>query len=255
MNELSSIQKMVFGFLSQYRFEKENLDYSVLDKHIKALQVLSDLSNTGVQIFDISKLQIIFFSSNFGKLLGYQPSDYEALNYRFFEEKIHPDDRHVLACAGLSALKMLHAFTPAEKLDHKIVYEYRMRNSVNAYVRLIEQYQILELDNTGQMWLMFSLVDISPDQEAPKVKACIHNFRIGQFIPIELDVKPVLELTRRELEILKLVKEGYLSKEISDILSISVHTVNTHRYRCLEKLGANNSLEAVIFASRHGLLD
>lgn len=255
MNEVSSIKKLVFGFLSQYRFEEKNLDYTLIDKHIRSLQVLSDLSNSGVQIFDISKLQIIFFSSNFGKLLGYKTSDYEDLNYNFFEVKIHPEDSHLLACHGLSALKMFHTITPSEKLNHKIIYEYRMLNAAGEYVRLVEQYQILELDKTGQMWLMFSIVDISPDQEATNVKACIHNFITGRFIPIEVDAKPVLELTKRELEILKLVKQGYLSKEISDILSISVHTVNTHRYRYLEKLGANNSLEAVIFASKYGLID
>lgn len=64
-----------------------------------------------------------------------------------------------------------------------------------------------------------------------------------------------VELTKREIEILRLVKEGYLSKEISGKLSISVHTVNTHRQRFLEKLGANNSFEAVMFASKFGLLD
>lgn len=255
MSDLSSIQKLVFGFLSKYRFEEKNLDYTLIDKHIRSLQILSDLSNSGVQIFDISRLQIIFFSSNFGKLLGYKVSDYEDMNYSFFEGKIHPEDSHLLACHGLSALKMFHAFTPSERLNHKIIYEYRMVNAAGEYVRLIEQYQILELDKTGQMWLMFSLVDISPDQQATQVKSCIYNFRTGHFIPIQIDTKPALELTKRELEILKLVKQGYLSKEISDILSISVHTVNTHRYRFLEKLGANNSLEAVIFASKHGLIE
>ncbi len=255
MKELSSIRKLVFGFLSQYHFEEKNLDYRIIEKHVRSLQVLSDISNSGVQIFDISRLQIIFFSSNFGKLLGYKTADYENLNYSFFENKIHPEDSPQLACYGLSVLKILDAFTPSEKLNHKIVYEYRMLNAANEYVRLIEQYQILELDKSGQMWLLFSLVDISPDQEATQVKACIHNFRTGHFVPIEADIKPALELTKREREILKLVKQGYLSKEISDILSISVHTVNTHRYRFLEKLGANNSLEAVIFASKHGLLD
>jgi DNA-binding NarL/FixJ family response regulator len=63
-----------------------------------------------------------------------------------------------------------------------------------------------------------------------------------------------LELTKRELEILKLVKQGLLSKEISDKLYISVHTVNTHRQRLLEKLGANNTIEAIIFATKYGLL-
>jgi DNA-binding CsgD family transcriptional regulator len=51
-----------------------------------------------------------------------------------------------------------------------------------------------------------------------------------------------------------MVKDGYLSKEISDKFDISVHTVNTHRRKVLGKLGANNSMEAVVFASKLGLL-
>ena len=62
-------------------------------------------------------------------------------------------------------------------------------------------------------------------------------------------------LSDREREILALIQRGHLSKEISAMLCISVHTVNTHRQRFLEKLGANNSLEAIMFASKFGLLD
>ena len=100
-----------------------------------------------------------------------------------------------------------------------------------------------------------SIVDISPNQdlESP-VKCRLLNFRTGNLIPLETDQKIQLEITPRELEVLRLVKDGLLSKEISDKLSISVHTVNTHRQRVLEKLGANNSMEAVIFASKFGLL-
>jgi DNA-binding CsgD family transcriptional regulator len=151
---------------------------------------------------------------------------------------------------------MFNAFSSDEKLNHKVIYEYRMLNSENKYVRLIEQYQILELDKTGQIWLMFSFVDVSPNQdENSPVKSQLLNFRTGNFIPFDIPEKAELELTKRELEILKLVKQGFLSKEISDKLLISVHTVNTHRQRFLEKLGANNSIEAVIFASKYGLLE
>jgi DNA-binding NarL/FixJ family response regulator len=131
-----------------------------------------------------------------------------------------------------------------------------MLNSQNKYVRLIEQYQVLELDIKGQIWLMFNIVDVSPNQdELEESKSKLLNFRTGQIISMEFTPKLQFELTSRETEILKLVKDGFLSKEISDKLSISVHTVNTHRQRFLEKLGANNSLEAVIFASKYGLID
>lgn len=254
--EAGSIYEVFFKFLSQYHFDEENLDNSVIPKHVSALQTLSDVSNSGVSVFDLNKKQIIFFSSNYGKLLGYHPSEFQELNHQFFDGKIHPEEKLQLALNGISILKMFNEFTNDEKLNHKAIYEYRMMNSENKYVRLVEQYQILELDKTGQIWLLLSIVDISPNQDVNSpVKSQILNFRTGKFISFDIEQKAELSLTKRELEILKLVKQGYLSKEISDKLAISVHTVNTHRQRFLEKLGANNSFEAVTFASKYGLME
>lgn len=251
-----SIGEVFFRYLQQYRFDEKNLDYTLLERHIKTLQLLAGVSNSGVHVFDLHRKQSAFFSLNFGKQLGYAPSDYEELNYRFFENKIHPEERHRLALNGISILKMFNAFSPEEKLDHKVIDEYRMLSAENKYVRLIEQYQVLELDKTGQIWLLLSIVDISPNQEIHSpVKCQLLNFRTGSIFPLETTEKAEPELTAREREVLNLVRQGYLSKEISDKLSISVHTVNTHRQRVLEKLGANNSFEAVAFASKFGLLE
>lgn len=130
-----------------------------------------------------------------------------------------------------------------------------MLNARNQYVRMVEQYQVLELDPNGQIWLLLNIVDISPNQEELEgSKSQLLNYRTGKIITIEIPKKAQFELTKRETEILNLVKLGLLSKEISDKLSISVHTVNTHRQRFLEKLGANNSFEAIMFASKFGLL-
>jgi DNA-binding CsgD family transcriptional regulator len=256
MSKESSIQEIFFKFLMKYKYDQEDLDYSVLPKHIAALQTLSEIGNSGVNIFDVNKKEVVFFSPNFGKLLGYSAADYADTGHHFFDQKIHPDDNLKLALNSISILKIFDKFSRDEKLNHKSIYEYRMLNTGGKYVRLIDQYQILELDKKGQIWLMFGIVDISPNQdESEQVKSHILNFRTGDFIPLEIDQKPDLELTKRELEILKLVKQGYLSKEISNKLSISVHTVNTHRQRFLEKLGANNSMEAVIFATKFGLLN
>lgn len=244
-----------YKFLMEFRFDEENLDYSVVDKHITAIQTLTNIGNSGYNIFDICKRQILFYSSNFGQLLGYTPSDYGDNGQQFFAGKIHPDDALQLSLKSITTFRIFDALPSAEKLGHKIISEYRMLNAAGKYVRLIEQYQIIELDRTGQMWLMMGVVDVSPNQEeGTGIKSQLLNFRTGEFIPLDAASKPRIELTKREMEILNLVKEGYLSKEISSKLSISLHTVNTHRQRFLEKLGVNNSVEAVMFASKFGLI-
>lgn len=62
-------------------------------------------------------------------------------------------------------------------------------------------------------------------------------------------------LTAREQEILKLVAEGYSSKEIGEMLVISVKTVERHRANLLHKLGMRDRLELTRYAIRSGLLE
>jgi DNA-binding NarL/FixJ family response regulator len=61
-------------------------------------------------------------------------------------------------------------------------------------------------------------------------------------------------LTRRELEVLRLVAEGFPNKTIADRLHISEHTVKFHLNALMGKLGAQSRTEAVVRASRLGLL-
>jgi len=256
MAKQNDIEEIFFKFLMSYKFEEANLDYDKLERHKTALQTLADIGNSGVSLFDLNKRQIVFYSSNFGQQLGYSKSDYEKLGQAFFVDKIHPEDALKLSLNSVSIYKIFDNFSSDDKLNHKLISEYRMLNAQNKYVRLIEQHQFIELDKTGQIWLLLGIVDISPNQEEFNgIKCQFLNFRTGNSIPFEASSKPSYELTNRELEILKLVKNGLLSKEISNRLSISLHTVNTHRQRFLEKLGANNSFEAVMFASKFGLLD
>lgn len=256
MKQQHSVKEIFFKFLLRYQFREEDLDYAALEKHKAALQILADIGNSGVNLFDINKRETIFFSSNFGRQLGYEISDYEKAGQEFFIHKIHPDDLLKLSISSVSIFKIFDALSNEDKLNHKVIKEYRMLDAQNKYVRLIEQHQFIELDKKGQIWLLLGIVDISPNQEEFNgIKCQFLNFRTGQIIPWETPQKAEYELTKRELEILKLVRDGLLSKEISNRLSISLHTVNTHRQRFLEKLGANNSIEAVMFASKFGLLD
>ncbi|PZT70777.1 DNA-binding response regulator [Streptomyces sp. SW4] len=62
-------------------------------------------------------------------------------------------------------------------------------------------------------------------------------------------------LTPREEEVLKLVAEGHSSKEIAEILFISVKTVQRHRANLLHKLGLRDRLELTRYAIRAGLIE
>ena len=66
---------------------------------------------------------------------------------------------------------------------------------------------------------------------------------------------PDKAITDREEEILKLVAEGNTSKEIADLLVISIKTVERHRANLLQKLGLRDRLELTRYAIRAGLIE
>jgi len=62
-------------------------------------------------------------------------------------------------------------------------------------------------------------------------------------------------LSRRELEVLKLICREYSNAEIAEKLFLSVSTVETHRKNLIAKLGVNNTVGLVKFALRHKLIE
>lgn len=61
-------------------------------------------------------------------------------------------------------------------------------------------------------------------------------------------------ITPREREVLKLLGEGYQNKEISDMLHISVKTVEKHRANIMNKLDLHNAAALTAYAIEHGLV-
>ena len=61
-------------------------------------------------------------------------------------------------------------------------------------------------------------------------------------------------LSPREREVLQLVAEGKSSKEVANLLSLSVYTVETHRAKVMQKLNLHNIPELILYAVRKGVI-
>jgi DNA-binding NarL/FixJ family response regulator len=69
----------------------------------------------------------------------------------------------------------------------------------------------------------------------------------------QAELEPYDLLTAREREVLKLIAEGHTSREISDMLFISLKTVLGHRSKIMQKLDLHNRTELIKYAMRKGL--
>jgi len=78
---------------------------------------------------------------------------------------------------------------------------------------------------------------------------------VGKFVrkPREIGAAPAL--SERETEVVRLVARGYSNKEIAGQLNVSVKTVETYRYRAVEKLGLRGRADLVRYAIEQGWLE
>lgn len=61
-------------------------------------------------------------------------------------------------------------------------------------------------------------------------------------------------LTRREREVFHLMIEGRSTRDIAELLAMSIKTAENHRGKVLKKVGVNNTAELIHFAAKHKLL-
>ncbi len=74
--------------------------------------------------------------------------------------------------------------------------------------------------------------------------------------PAKLASRPAFAepLTNRELEVLKLIVQGYTNRQMADRLNLSVRTVESHRANLMDKLGLHTRVELVRYATENSLL-
>ena len=64
----------------------------------------------------------------------------------------------------------MSSFSNEEKMNYKAIHEMRVRNLRGEYIRIIEQEQIVELDKSGNIWLMLSVIDVDASHESEIIK-------------------------------------------------------------------------------------
>jgi DNA-binding NarL/FixJ family response regulator len=77
----------------------------------------------------------------------------------------------------------------------------------------------------------------------------------GPGLPLPDENCSPLPLTPRETDILRLVAQGFIAKEIAEILNLSTHTIYTHRKNILKKLNIHSSSELLLYALNNGLVE
>ena len=114
----------------------------------------------------------------------------------------------------------------------------------------------LGLDNATTLSDFHSLCVNVPEKQLVKSLLALeqHAHANGRNLPPVQRQQPN-PLSDREIEVLSLVAQGHINKEIADILNISMPTVVSHRKNITEKLGMKSISALTIYAVMHGYVD
>lgn len=242
-NELTDLYKEYKALALSWRIDEQSIDDALIQKHISLLRQTEAICNIAITVYD-NFLREHIYASNYHNSI-----------FPNGEVEVHPEDLPDVMKNVIATLR--HVFNGNKNIKHiKVVREYRALVG-DKYRRVTESIQVLETDRWGNAWLVLCIMEVSPNQAPPfTVNSHIVNTDTGEvFSPLTQYYTEKTILSKREIEILTLIAQGKLSKEISDLLHISVNTANTHRQHILEKLGVDNSHEAVRYALSLGLIE
>lgn len=115
----------------------------------------------------------------------------------------------------------------------------------------------LSLDSDSQLSEFNSLCINVPEKELIRTLLALeqHAHGKGEHLPPMPKVLQQRILSDREIQVMSLIVQGYINKEIADCLNIGLATVITHRKNIMEKLGMKSVSALTIYAVTHGYVD
>ncbi len=123
---------------------------------------------------------------------------------------------------------------------------------------VFNQYRPILFDDKGDVWMLLGNTLLSAGKHTTKMyvdftdtnERFTYSQRKNKFVKEE-----VVKLTEREINILVLSSQGYISQEIAGMENISKNTVKFHKRNILTKLNVKTIAEAIIYVQSHNLKD
>lgn len=231
--------------------DKETLPGTTLYEIANMTKSLVTLTGMCAVITDIAHDTSIFVCGNIANLFNLPEAELrtrllDSSDEDFLYTRMHPEDLVDLRMLEYEFFKKIDATPTYEKVKYKASAEIRISDGKGGWVPITKSTQVVTLSPKGKMWLILCCYDLSDQTYThtdtnPRISCC----STGYIQHLPLQNKRCKILTDREKQILKLIKNGLLSKEIADRLNIRINTVNRHRQNILEKLSVDNSMEAV----------
>ena len=177
--------------------------------------------------------------------------------------KIAIIDPNTLSVLGLKHI--LQNVIPIMTVDSYGSFAEFMANTPEDYFHYFTSMNIVlenkaffdELDPMSQLADFHCLCINVPEKELVRAILMLqqHAHGHGEHMPPMPEILKRKILSDREIEVMSLIVQGFINKEIADKLNIGLATVITHRKNIMDKLGMKSVSALTIYAVMHGYVD
>ena len=214
---ISHMEKINILLVDDYKLIRESLSY-ILNSDSR-FRVIGDTSN-GEQAVKMAKEQ---------------------------KPKIVLMDINMSPLNGFEVTKLLRKYVPGSKVIGMSMH------SMPAYARRMLQIGAMGYvtKNSSREELLSAITEVNEGKKY--ICEEVKNILAIQELVDESGLPDMNVLSRREIDVVLLIKEGLSSKEIAGRLDISLKTVEVHRYNILRKLNLKNTASLVNYINSQGL--
>ncbi len=210
-----------------------------------ALAVLSDMHTNNSHIY----------YGGFARTLGMSPSHEGRRISSIWEEdilkRIHPNDLYGKYLLELRFFHFTKHLPRSKRGDYYLMEKLRMKDAQGNFIPVL--HRMFYLHTFPESNIRFALCLYTPLLAEVPVGGCIVDSVTGQLTELEKHSDSRI-LSEREKQVLRLIDQGMMSKNIASLLSISINTVSRHRQEILQKMKVKNSIEACRVAKDLGII-
>ncbi|WP_111682926.1 LuxR C-terminal-related transcriptional regulator [Winogradskyella tangerina] len=243
-NQVKDLYKSIF----------KSYDKPSLKTHINRIIDLDNYlpySSTFFCITNTQTLEFEYVSKNFKACIGLDSELLESQGMRYFWSRIHPEDLE----KWLTALNHLMEFTlgnikEEDRNKANYTWNYRFKNADDTFVNIVQNTTPLAFDSLGKPIIgLAHYTVLHPDLKmdiSASAKLLNDNDEYETVYFNNFSQKLLSDgISNRERDVIRLLVLNYSSKEISEKLNISPHTVDTHRRNILKKLNISSTGELI----------
>lgn len=223
------------------------------DELMLELEKMMEENDQFIYVADAIHMKILFTSKRSSDMMGIKPED---LSFYHFMEATHPDDIQRLNIGRTKLVKKAQDIFIEGKGSALLSTNFKVRNAAGGYSNFLMQNYLI-YSAIPYKTVFFLKIHTNIDW-CKKLKHGYHYYIGNDLSYFRYPDQGMLQMgnvfTKREFEIVKLIEMGLSTEQISEQLSISPYTVDTHRSNILKKTRKGQISELIYELKERGLL-